>query len=93
MPVLAGTTEKKVLLLMNGLMDELILISRDYLRSTRQTNYDVVNVTDDARDHCTFIDIFQQERRLVSKNLEKTYLNQVFECPRYIHSIKYTLTL
>ena len=91
MPVLASTTEKKVLLLMDGLMDELILISREYFRSTRQTNYDVVYITDDSSEDCIFIDMFQQERTLVMattttlRKLSKIIPHvKVFECPRYL---------
>ena len=90
MPVLASTTEKKVLLLMDGLMDELILILREYFRSTRQTNYDVVYVTDDSSEHCIFIDIFQQERTLITaiattlRKLSKIIPHiKVLECLRY----------
>ena len=72
---------------MNGLIDELILILREYFRSTRQTNYDVVYVTDDSSEHCIFIDIFQQERTLVMatatslRKLSKIIPHiKVFEC-------------
>ena len=47
-------------------MDEVILILREYFRSTRQTNNDVVYVTDDSSEHCPFSDIFQQERTLAT---------------------------
>ena len=66
MSVLADTTEKKVLLLMDGLMDELILKLREYFRWTRWTNYGVIYVTDDSSDHCPFSDIFKQEMTLVT---------------------------
>ena len=76
---------------MDGLMDELILILREYFRSTRQTNYDVVCVTDDSSEHCIFIDIFQQERTLVTtttttlRKLSKIIPQiKLFECPRYL---------
>ena len=63
--VLASTTEKKVLLLMDGLMDELILILREYFRSTRQTNYDVVYITDDSSEHCIFITYLNKKGHLL----------------------------
>ena len=72
-------------------MDELILISRVCFRSTRQTNYDVVYVTDDSSEHCIFIDMFQQERTLFMpttttlRKLSKIIPHiKVFECPRYL---------
>ena len=81
-------------------MDELMLILRIHLRSTRQTNDDVVYVTDDVSEHCAFIDIFQQERTLVTvtvitlKNLSQIIPHiKVFKCSRYVHSIMYTSAL
>ena len=79
---------------MDRLMDELILILREYFRSTRQTNYDVVYVTDDSSEYCIFIDIFQQERTLFTatattlSKLGKIIPHiKVFECPRYFISL------
>ena len=74
---------------MDGLMDELVLILIEYFRSTRQTNYDVVYITDDSSEDCIFIDIFQQERTLATattlSKLSKIIPHiKVFECPRYL---------